>query len=109
MEPPTYSAAERRNAEGLIDLALAEDLGQVGDLTATVTIPSQARGAARFVTRSEGTIAGLPIVAMLAERFELVEDWPAPAIDGDRVARGAVLARVSGPLRSLLAMERTAL
>jgi nicotinate-nucleotide pyrophosphorylase (carboxylating) len=104
-----FGTSERSNAATLIDLALAEDLGQVGDLTAAVTIPSQARGAARFVTRSDGIVAGLPVVALLAERFELGEHWRTYVDDGDRVARGAEIARVEGPMRSLLAMERTAL
>jgi nicotinate-nucleotide pyrophosphorylase (carboxylating) len=106
---PQFGDAERANASTLIDLALAEDLGRVGDLTATLTIPSRARGAARFVARSAGVIAGLPVVALLAERFELVEGWRAFVDDGDSVAAGTAIARVDGPLRSLLAMERTAL
>ena len=62
-----FGPAEAANATNLIDLALAEDLAQVGDITASSTIPSQARGAARFVARTEGVIAGLPVVALLAE------------------------------------------
>ena len=104
-----FGPRERANAATLIDLALAEDLGQAGDLTANVTIPSRARGSALFVTRSEGTIAGLPVVALLAERFDLAASWQAFAGDGDRVDPGTVLARIAGPLRSLLALERTAL
>ncbi|MBV8268926.1 MAG: carboxylating nicotinate-nucleotide diphosphorylase [Planctomycetaceae bacterium] len=106
---PELGAAERRNAEVLIDLALAEDLDQSGDLTATVTIPSQARGAARFVARTEGVVAGLPVVAILAERFELGDSWQPLVEDGDRVLPGAAIARVAGSMRSLLALERTAL
>ena len=106
---PEFGAAERRNAEVLIDLALAEDLGQSGDLTATVTIPSQARGAARFVTRADGVVAGLPVVAILAGRFELGDFWQTLVDDGDRVPPGTAIARVAGSMRSLLALERTAL
>ena len=106
---PEFGAAERRNAEVLIDLALAEDLGQSGDLTATVTIPSQARGAARFVTRADGVVAGLPVVAILAGRFELGDSWQPLVDDGDRVPPGTAIARVAGSMRSLLALERTAL
>ena len=108
-DAPGFGPCERRNAETLIDLALAEDLGQVGDITATATIPHQARGAARFVARAEGMIAGLPVVAMLAERFELGDRWEPLRRDGGRVGPGDEIARVAGPMRSLLAMERTAL
>jgi nicotinate-nucleotide pyrophosphorylase (carboxylating) len=104
-----FGPGERANASALIEMALDEDLGQVGDLTATATIPSQARGAARFVSRSGGIVAGLPVVAMLAGRFELVADWRTFVADGDRVDRGTAVARIAGPLRSLLMLERTAL
>ncbi len=104
-----YGRAERARAEALIDLALVEDLGERGDLTSMLTIPSQAQGAARFAARSGGVIAGLPIVALLAARFDLAATWQVLVDDGDPVAPGAVLARVAGPMRSLLAMERTAL
>ena len=39
-----FGQAERRNADMLLDLALEEDLGQVGDITSTATIPSHAEG-----------------------------------------------------------------
>src|SRR4051812_42121777 len=93
-----FGLPERSNASILIDLALAEDLGQVGDLTAQVTIPNQAQGAARFVSRSAGVVAGWPIVALLAERFELGGHWQAFANDGDRIASDEVIARVAGAM-----------
>jgi nicotinate-nucleotide pyrophosphorylase (carboxylating) len=105
----TFSDAERRNALVLIDLALAEDLGTAGDLTAEATIPAEARGAARFVARSDGVISGLPVVGLLASRFELAPGWRPSLRDGSRVRAGDELARVEGPMRALLAMERTAL
>ena len=54
-----FGERERRNADALIAQALAEDLGQVGDITSTATIPSHARGAARLVARSPGVLAGM--------------------------------------------------
>ncbi len=105
---PRFGPAERANAEELIDLALDEDLGSIGDLTSDATIPSHAQGAARFAARSPGTIAGLPVVELLAGQFPLGA-WQALASDGDRVAVGTVIARIAGPMRSLLAIERTAL
>ena len=43
---------ERCRIEALIAEALSEDLGEVGDVTSTATIPSHARGAARLVAPS---------------------------------------------------------
>lgn len=108
-ESPVFGPAERANADALIALAIAEDLDEAGDLTARVTIPAGARGSTRFVARSAGRLAGLPVVALLAEQFGLAEGW-APALqDGSSLAPGTVIARLAGDMRSLLAMERTAL
>ena len=109
MISPGFDDAERKNAETLIDLALTEDLGQAGDVTAYLTIPVKARGSARLVSRSDGAVAGLPVVALLASRFELGFDPIEGREDGDWVSGGCELARVSGSMRSLLAWERTAL
>jgi nicotinate-nucleotide pyrophosphorylase (carboxylating) len=107
--PPQFDDSVARNAETLIDLAIAEDLGDRGDLTTTTTIPSEARGAARFVARADGVIAGLPVVRLLARRFGLERGWQSLANDGDHVRPGTAVARVAGSMRSLLAMERIAL
>jgi len=109
MRRPGFDDVERKNAETLIELALSEDLGQSGDVTAYLTIPAQARGAAKLVSRSDGVVAGLPVVSMLAARFELAFQPDEGREDGDRVSGGMEIARVSGPMRSLLAWERTAL
>jgi nicotinate-nucleotide pyrophosphorylase (carboxylating) len=110
-EPDTlcFGPAERSCAAALIDLALAEDLGTSGDLTSQAAIPPEARGAAVLAVRSAGTLAGLPVVALLAERFELGAGWKALRDDGNRVVPGTVIARIAGPMRALLTLERTAL
>src|SRR5262245_58440092 len=105
---PRFGSAEHACATALIDLALAEDLRERGDLTSDATIPSEAQGAARFEARTEGVIAGLPVVALLAERFAPGAEWKAVVDDGDHVASCAVVGRISGAMRSLLGMERTA-
>ena len=100
--------AERRNADVLIDLALEEDLGQVGDITSRPRSPGP-RGTARFVARAPGVLAGMPVVARLVERFELCRLLAAAPDDGDRLERGTVIAEIAGPARSILTLERTAL
>jgi nicotinate-nucleotide pyrophosphorylase (carboxylating) len=109
MPHPDFGIAERANAETLVDLALAEDLDAAGDLTARATIPDDAFGSARFVARAAGVVAGLPVVEVVAEQFDLLGRWQALVADGDRVERGTALATIAGPMRSLLALERTAL
>ena len=110
VSPPAFGPAERANAEALIGLALAEDLGDRGDLTAEATIPAEARGAARFVAREAGVLCGLPVVAMLAERFGLAGGFSRrPRRRRPAAAGRDGSPRVEGSQRAILAMERTAL
>jgi nicotinate-nucleotide pyrophosphorylase (carboxylating) len=95
--------------EPLLRLALAEDLGQAGDVTSDAVVPADRQAVADLVVRSAGRVAGLPAVTQL---FELVD--PAVEVevlrpDGTDVEAGDSLARVRGAARSLLLGERTAL
>ncbi len=88
--------------------ALAEDVGPLGDLTAML-VPETDTARARVVARAEGVLAGR-LCAL--EAFSQVDpsiavDWKVP--DGSWLVRGSVVAEVSGPLRSILTAERTAL
>lgn len=92
----------------LLALALAEDLAG-GDATAAATVPADASATARFVTRAPGVIAGLDAVHAVVKAVDDKVAFRALASAGDTVARGAPLAELSGPARSILAAERTAL
>ena len=104
-----FGAEARAGAEALITLALAEDFGDGGDLTARLVIPDDAEGSARFVARSFGVLAGIPILESLCDRLGLLDGLTLRLASGDRVEPGSMIAKVEGPMRSLLAMERTAL
>lgn len=107
---PGFGEPEAACARVLIELAVAEDLGEAGDVTAAATIPEQARGVAAFVARRGGVLCGMPVVEMLAARFGLDlrpyrEQWD----DGATLQAGATIADVRGPMRAILGFERTAL
>jgi nicotinate-nucleotide pyrophosphorylase (carboxylating) len=103
------TAHELSAADGLITLALAEDLGEIGDITANATIPPEARGSAAIVSRKPGVIAGLPVAARIAERMGMRTAWQALLEDGTFVEPGTRVATITGRMRALLAFERTAL
>ncbi|MEU1888494.1 carboxylating nicotinate-nucleotide diphosphorylase [Micromonospora sp. WMMD987] len=96
--------------------ALTEDLGaDFLDVTSVATIGAGQTDTADLVARADGVVAGLAVAAAV---FELVGAVTAAertvevsvvARDGARVARGEVLATVTGPTRLLLTAERTAL
>ncbi len=106
-----FGEAEQHNARTLIELACAEDLANEGDVTSTAIIPQEADGTAMVVVRRPGVLCGMPIVAMLAERFELkiLEKHHQILIDGSPVWPGGVVCEIQGRMRAMLAFERTAL
>ena len=92
----------------LVSAALAEDIGPLGDLTA-VLVPAEATATVDVVARVDGVIAG---TACATEVFAQLDPRVAVAWlveDGEAVGRGAKLGEVSGPLRSVLTGERSAL
>ncbi|MCC7424880.1 MAG: carboxylating nicotinate-nucleotide diphosphorylase [Planctomycetaceae bacterium] len=106
---PGFGQSERAAAETLIGLALTEDLSEAGDLTSQALISENEIGEVNVVARKPGVLAGEPIGALVFERLSPPAKWTAALSDGERVARGTVIATVSGPLRTLLTGERTAL
>jgi nicotinate-nucleotide pyrophosphorylase (carboxylating) len=109
--PPsdTLSQDEISATDALVGLALTEDLGEQGDITGNATIPSDAQGSAWIVSRQEGVVAGLPIVARLAARMGMGGGFIPSVADGTPIKPGSRVANVFGRMRTLLAFERTAL
>jgi nicotinate-nucleotide pyrophosphorylase (carboxylating) len=94
----------------LVREALDEDLHYGPDVTSAATAAPGARAAAAVVAREPGVLAGLPVALAVLEAAGVP---PADAgllcADGDRIGRGTEVLRVRGPLRELLAAERTLL
>jgi nicotinate-nucleotide pyrophosphorylase (carboxylating) len=90
----------------LLDLAIREDLGGIGDLTTMALVPEDAHGRAAVVPRRPGVVAGLAAVEATLHRFDSRLQWSAEATDGQTVAKGQPLGRIEGPARALLTAER---
>lgn len=92
----------------IVDRALAEDLDEAGDITSQSVIPAESRSTGQFIAREGGVIAGLPVAGYVFTRVDGAIELS--SIDeGSRVESGTVIATVSGPSRSILTAERTAL
>jgi nicotinate-nucleotide pyrophosphorylase (carboxylating) len=94
--------------DALIDLALTEDLG-AGDLTSDILFPGQETARGSVLAKEPLVVAGLGVFARVLARVDPDVSCQAVARDGQSVAAGGVIARVSGRARSLLRGERTAL
>lgn len=93
----------------LLRLTLEEDLGERGDLTSQLTVTDDAVLDVAYAAREDGVVAGLVVLARLVELAAPTAVLEVCGADGDRVAAGAVLARLRGPARDVLALERTSL
>ncbi len=87
--------------------ALAEDLGERGDITSELTIPADLAATAQVVSRASGVLAGRDAGEEVLRQTGLRGEWHHS--DGDRLAPGTVVADISGPARAVLTAERTLL
>jgi nicotinate-nucleotide pyrophosphorylase (carboxylating) len=92
----------------LIQLALDED-AVFNDLTAQATIPADAQGTARIVAKSAGVLSGISIAQAVFSAVDININCQWLKNDADQIAAGDCICEISGPLRTLLAAERTAL
>jgi nicotinate-nucleotide pyrophosphorylase (carboxylating) len=94
----------------LVSHALEEDLGEHGsDITTEAVVDPNLMGEAVLIARKAGVISGANAAARV---FELVSppcDYHPLVADGAPVKEGDQVAKVTGPLASILTAERTAL
>jgi nicotinate-nucleotide pyrophosphorylase (carboxylating) len=88
---------------------LAEDLGEAGDITSAAVIPADARFTAVMDSRDAIVVAGLPVAEAFFRALDPNVAIERRAEDGDAVAAGSDLLRLSGKARALLTAERSAL
>lgn len=93
---------------------LAEDLGEGWpggghDVTSESVIPADARFVGVMDSRDAVTVAGLPIAAAFFRHLDPAAEVEFLVQDGDRVAPGTPIMRITGHGRALLTAERSAL
>ena len=94
--------------EASVRRALQEDLTPLGDLTAAL-VPAEAKARGVLAARQDGVLAG---TACATEAFRQIDATIAvtwEVAEGDKIEVGQVLARLEGPLATVLTAERTAL
>ena len=105
------SAIDPDDVAALVRMAVAEDLMGGVDVTSIATVPADQRSVGTFGSRGHGVVAGLAVAAAAVDAVcgDAASDVEYLVADGDRVAPGDEVARVTAPTRSLLTAERTAL
>ncbi len=98
----------KNNMDHLIQAALREDISSE-DVSTNSVMKGPRRASAQLLCKEDGTIAGLDVFRRV---FQLLDDSTATdtyVCDGDRIAKGQLLATVTGDARAILSGERTAL
>ena len=88
--------------------ALAEDLGR-GDVTTLATVPANAKSIAFMNAREPLTVAGLQFAELAFKQLSPTIKIEKLARDGQKVAAGKTLLKISGSSRAILSAERVAL
>jgi len=123
--PPAFdnlpTELQQESIYTLILLSLAEDLAptdgvtdldtllNTGDITSAATLPNNKTLQGRITAKQDGVIAGLPIAQAVFKLVNTTIQFTSQVAEGEVVKKGKVLAEVSGPGRSMLTAERTAL
>ncbi len=92
----------------LIQSALEEDTAW-SDLTSRATITAETHGEAEIVAKSDGVLSGTTVAESVFLQLDraIVQQWVKR--DAEDVQAGDPICRLRGPLRAMLAAERTAL
>lgn len=96
----------REELDRIVKAAFAEDLP---DITSEAIFDAGDRGAARFLVKADGVVAGLAIIESVFRALDPSAEVELQASDGDRVKPGEFVAEVRASVIALLSGERTAL
>lgn len=108
--PPVIPPIDWNRVDILIDLALSEDLGDLGDTTTLAVVPEYARSRAVLLCKEkEMVLAGLGVAERVFRKIDDSIVFTALKKDGDICVKGDKIAEITGSARSILTAERTAL
>ena len=101
--PPQYLVGSAVRA------ALDEDLGIAGDITTRATVAPGTPAEAVIAARKPGVVAGLALAETAFRTLDPNIAFTIETDDGEAVAAGSVIARISGDAQAILSAERVAL
>ena len=93
----------------IVRMALAEDLGRAGDVTAQACIPAGSRMRAIVGARKPGVLAGMGCMRLAVLAMDPAATVTEHVADGEAFEAGTALAEIEGDARALLSAERTGL
>ena len=97
------------NIAKMVELALWEDLKDIGDITADNLISKEQIGSGRIFAKADGIIAGTDFIAETFKQVDSTITFDVALPDGTPVTYGDTIATFSGAVISVLKVERTIL
>ncbi|UTW51326.1 carboxylating nicotinate-nucleotide diphosphorylase [bacterium SCSIO 12827] len=104
----TFAPPDPADIKAVVDAALTEDIGE-GDVTTRATVPAGTQLTLDLNTRQDIVVCGMPVALEVFRRLAPDAVVEVFVKDGDHVAKGTHLARLTGTAQGLLSAERTAL
>ncbi|CAN8266960.1 unnamed protein product [Cochlearia groenlandica] len=106
INPPSHPTYDLK---AVINLALAEDAGDTGDVTCMATIPFDMEVEAYFLAKEDGIVAGISLAEMIFKHVDpsLKVEWMRK--DGDYVHKGLKFGKVYGNAHKIVVAERVVL
>jgi len=99
---------DRKLLTSIIKRALAEDLN-TGDITTMSTVPKDKRINGKFIAKAEGILCGMDIAGAVFAYIDSDVKLECNFEDGNKVAKGDIIATIEGRAISVLTGERLAL
>ncbi|KAF3614765.1 Nicotinate-nucleotide pyrophosphorylase [carboxylating], chloroplastic [Capsicum annuum] len=106
VKPPAHPTYDLKV---VIQLALSEDAGDLGDVSCKATIPVDLESEAYFLAKEDGIVAGIALAEMIFAEVDpsLKVEWYIK--DGDKVHKGLKFGKVQGKAHSIVIAERVVL
>uniref|UniRef100_M1CZX4 Nicotinate-nucleotide pyrophosphorylase [carboxylating] n=2 Tax=Solanum tuberosum TaxID=4113 RepID=M1CZX4_SOLTU len=106
VKPPAHPTYDLK---GVIQLALSEDAGDLGDVSCKATIPVDLESEAYFIAKEDGIVAGIALTEMIFAEVDpsLKVEWFIK--DGDKVHKGLKFGKVQGKAHNIVIAERVVL
>lgn len=100
---------QKRDYIPLIKNALKEDLDKNGDITSTAIFSRKTRAVFKLLAKDDGVLCGIDVFRAVFACLDKKVVVETSFKDGDLLKKGDVVAKVTGPLISILTGERTSL
>src|SRR3546814_10936513 len=82
---------DRFDLDAFVASTLAEDFGEIGDITSAAVIPADAMFSGVMDSRDDVVVAGLPLAEAFFRALEPDVEIEAPVRDGDHVKAGTAV------------------